>query len=61
MSIPHAAPDEAPTESQALKKLKEERAADAERIRQDFVQSQRIRVATAAAKQPPPKPKKDEL
>jgi hypothetical protein len=52
-------PDESSTESQALKKLKEERAADAERIRLDFVRSQRLRVARASAQQPP-KPKKDE-
>ena len=52
-------PEDLQTESQALKKLKEERTADAERIRQDFIRSQRIHLATGN-KQPPPGQKKDE-
>jgi hypothetical protein len=59
MSTTPDMPEESQTESQALKKLKAERAADAERIRQDFIRSQRIHVAVNA-KSPPAGPKKDE-
>jgi len=60
MSQPDAIPDEVQTESQALKKLKEERAADAEKIRQDFIKSQRLNAARAALQKPSTKPTGDE-
>ena len=63
MSKPNTTPDEAPaelevTESQALKKLKEDRAADAEQIRQDFVRSKQASAALAAAAEKKTSPEK---